>query len=173
MSVHPVADTDHEWRVQEGIALTTWIAPLSFCTGCRRDAARSRAAALDLRKRRPEMAEQFAHELSPAGLARSGAKRRWCRAPSLESHPARVARAAARRRHLGRGQPSVAPIEDQLISPALFAALREAGPLPVAAPATAESTSPSGARCWRGASPRSPLKRPPTGWTTCRSKAPN
>jgi len=108
MSVHPVADTDHEWRVQEGIALTTWIAPLSFCTGRRRDAARSRAAALDLRKRRPEMAEQFAHELSPAGLARSGAKRRWCRAPSLESHPARVARAAARRRHLGRGQPSVA-----------------------------------------------------------------
>ena len=29
-------------------------------------------------------------------------------------------------------------VEDQLISPALFAAMREAGPLPVAAPATAE-----------------------------------
>ncbi|HEV3372609.1 MAG TPA: hypothetical protein VG145_08680 [Xanthobacteraceae bacterium] len=29
-------------------------------------------------------------------------------------------------------------VEDQLIPPALFAAMREAGPLPVAAPATAE-----------------------------------
>ena len=69
MSVHPVADTDHEWRVQEGIALTTWIAPLSFCTGRRRDAARSRAAALDLRKRRPEMAAQLTDELSSPCLA--------------------------------------------------------------------------------------------------------
>ena len=29
-------------------------------------------------------------------------------------------------------------VEDQLIAPALFASMREAGPLPVAAPATAD-----------------------------------
>jgi hypothetical protein len=49
-------------------------------------------------------------------------RRRWLRAGDIWVEGSRQWRA----------------VEDQLIPPALFAAMREAGPLPVAAPATAE-----------------------------------
>ena len=62
-------------------------------------------------------------------------------------------------------------IEDQLIAPALFAAMREAGPLPVLRRRPPKSTSPSVARCWAGASPKSPPRPRPTSWKTSGSTA--
>jgi len=50
-------------------------------------------------------------------------------------------------------------VEDQLIPPALFAAMREAGPLPVAVP------------CWNGACPRSTPRPPRTRWRASGSAA--
>ena len=42
-------------------------------------------------------------------------------------------------------------VEDQLIAPALFQAMRDAGPLPVAVPATAAEYLEGAAPCWIGA----------------------
>ena len=125
--------------------------------------------ALDLRKRRrPEMAEQLADELSPPSLARSRAERRRCRAPDLGGgHPAGIARPAARRRHLGRGQPAMArrrrpadparPVHRDARGRA--AARRRAGN-------RRRSISPSGAPCWTGAFPKWRPKPRQTGWRT-------
>ena len=85
------------------------------------------------------MAKQLAHELSPAGLARSRARRRRCRAPNLGAATLLALRDRLRAGDIWvEGSRLWRAVEDQLISPALFAAMREAGPLPIAAPATAE-----------------------------------
>ena len=69
-------------------------------------------------------------------LSPEGAERRTWEAATLLALRDRL----RGRRHLGRGQSRQwRAVEDQLIPlPALFAAMREAGPLPVAALATAE-----------------------------------
>ncbi|MGB6639121.1 MAG: Tn3 family transposase, partial [Bradyrhizobium sp.] len=117
--------------------LFSGIAALAGPSGRCRNAAGGRVAALNLRKRRPKMAAQPADKLSPAGVARSRAERGRRRAPDLG------ATLLALRNRLRAGDIWVdgsrqwRALEDQLIVPALFAAMREAGPLPVAAPATA------------------------------------
>ena len=76
----------------------------------------------------------------PPGLARRGAGRRR----STERRTWEAATLLALRDRLRAGDIWVEgsrqwrAVEDQLIPPALFAAMREAGPLPVAVPATAE-----------------------------------
>ena len=122
-------------------AAVPWIPALSRRSGGRRDPARGRASALDLRERRPEMAAQPADELSPSGLARSGVgaetanrrRRIWEAATLL---------ALRDRLRAGdiwvEGSRQWRAVEDQLIPPALFAAMREAGPLPRRGPGTAE-----------------------------------
>src|SRR3954466_9346465 len=62
-------------------------------------------------------------------------------------------------------------VEDQLIPPALFTAMREAGPLPVACPRPRRSTWPGAVPCWNGAWGRSTPKPRPTRWKTSGSKA--
>ena len=86
------------------------------------------------------MAAQPADQLSPPGLARCGAA-----APGgTERRIWEAATLLALRDRLRAGDIWVEgsrqwrAVEDQLIPPALFAAMREAGPLPVAVPATAE-----------------------------------
>ena len=55
-------------------------------------------------------------------------------AGSMNSVVCRASRPAPRRGRLGHGQPAVPRVEDQLIAKPLFAAMKEAAPLPVAVP---------------------------------------
>jgi hypothetical protein len=76
---HSVAEANRLARPDKtdlpALAAVSRIPALSRRAGDRRDPARDRASARDLRGRRPEMAAQPADELSPPGLARSGYER--------------------------------------------------------------------------------------------------
>ena len=88
------------------------------------------------------MAEKPADQLSPSGLARRRAGRRQRGGKERRIWEAATLLALRDRLRSGdiwvEGSRQWRAVEDQLIPPALFAAMRAAGPLPVAVPATAE-----------------------------------
>ena len=126
-------------------------------------------------QRRQEMAEQPSDQLSPPRLARCGdcgstggnERRTWEAATLL---------ALRDRLRAGdiwvEGSRQWRAVEDQLIPPALFAAMRAAGPLPVAVPATAEEYLTCSPRtAGHGACRRWPPRPRRTRWRTCQSRA--
>ena len=146
--------------------------PLRAVPAAAGDAARRRAAAEHIRSGGRRWPRQPADQLPSPGLARGGADRRRARRPpGLGGAPARVARPAARRRHLGRGQPAVARRRGPA-HPARAvhrdARGRAAARRGAARPPT--RTWPSAAPCWSGASTRSTPRPRPTASRTSASR---
>ena len=121
-----------------------------------------------------QLATQPADRLPPPGLARSGAGAPAL--PSVATWEAATLLALRDRLRAGdiwvEGSRQWRAVEDQLIPPALFAAMREAGPLPVAVPATAEAYL-AERRALLDAAPlaRWPPRPRRTGWRTSGSRA--
>ena len=96
-------------RCCTGSGRSSWRLPLSCAPGRGRHAARRGDAPRHLPGRRQDLAAQPAGRFPQIQLARCGAGRGDCRPADLGSRDiAGVARPAARRRHLGRGQPAMA-----------------------------------------------------------------